>query len=577
MPAVAGATCVPVGPKACADGFEKDATGWGCRAIVAEATCDAPMRAKLGSRECVPVDDCTAPFPPPGATLVTQGGAVTLATALNAAPRGATIAIDTGSYDLSFVATRDVKVVGRCASKVTLRAIKQSVFTVGEGATLDLRSVSLAAPGDYGVYAILDGHATLTKVIITGSQFGVGSSRASTVRVVSSLIVGGGKYPAGEHAAGASIHGAELTFEDSDIHGFSSAVGVYHAKSKLSLVRSVVAYEGQATVANLAFAGVGGTLEVKESLLRAPRTGVLDVNDAAVVGGGETPADKGATATVVASELSQVGAAAPSDYFVLVHDAGRASFEGTTFIHASDAAIRVLGATSSAAVTSSVFRVADVAGMDHAAVHIFKGAAVEISDTALIAPVQYGVVTLGLGSRLSFVRSLISGTARRPTSGDGKSVGVALALSVVEGAEATVSASTILASEQYGIHTGLGGTVTANDVLVDATAKPETGEGSAAIIVDATARIAALRCVIRGSADAAFVFRGGGSVVGESTLVGNAVVLRLAGASLSQLAAAPAGDSADVVFYANRVRGNKTFSSSELPEAIVPPPFQTTP
>ena len=97
------------------------------------------------------------------------------------------------------------------------------------------------------------------------------------------------------------------------------------------------------------------------------------------------------------------------------------------------------------------------------------------------------------------------------------------------------------------------------------------------MIVDETARVAALRCAIRGSADSAFVFRGGGSVVGESTILGNAVVVRIGGANLSQLLAPPSGESEDVVFYSNHIHDNATFSSSELPEPIVPPPFQTTP
>ncbi len=149
----------------------------------------------------------------------------------------------------------------------------------------------------------------------------------------------------------------------------------------------------------------------------------------------------------------------------------------------------------------------------------------------------------------------MSGTAYRASSADGQNAGVAPAISINEGAHATVRASTILASQQYGIHASLGSTVTAEDVFIDATSRPESGDG---VIVE-TGRVGALRCVIRGSADAAFVFRGGGSVVGESTIVDNALVLRIGGASLAQISSPPAGESEDVVFYpsegARRSRG----------------------
>ena len=577
MPAIAGATCAPVGPTACADGFEKDETGWGCRAVAPETTCAPPLRAKLGSRECVPVDDCTAPFPPPGATLVTQAGAATLEATLEAAPRGATIAIDSGTYTLSYVPVRDLKIVGRCASKVKLVAPKLSVFTVGDGVHLDVTSVSMSSPTNTAFYVIQNGHATLTKVIITDSPMGVTSSRNSTLTVTSSMIVGDAKFPIDSSSAGGVIHGAELTFVDSDLHGYAAALAVFHAKSKLSVQRSIVTYDGTPNQAVLALALNGGALDVKESLFRAPRNGVLDVNDAPSTDSSVTATDKGAKATFTSSEISQVGAAKPTDDVVLVHDGGTASFVDMTFIHASDAAIRVLGASSSVSLATSVVRVADVPGVEHAALEVFTGGSADLTDTAIISPVQYGIIALGSGSSVTLTRSLVSGTEYRASSADGQNAGVALAISINEGAHATVRASTILSSQQYGIHASLGSTVTAEDVFVDATSRPESGEGGSAVIVDETGRVGALRCVIRGSADAAFVFRGGGSVVGESTIVGNALVLRIGGATLAQVSSPPAGEGEDVVFYSNHIHDNQTFSSKELPAAIVPPPFQTTP
>ncbi|MDB4938347.1 MAG: hypothetical protein JWP87_5319 [Labilithrix sp.] len=75
--ALGSASCVPVGVTACAPGFAKGATGWGCDAVIAASAC---------------------------------------------APAGATIAVDTGTYvEKVALPHRAVKIIGRCAEKVVMQ------------------------------------------------------------------------------------------------------------------------------------------------------------------------------------------------------------------------------------------------------------------------------------------------------------------------------------------------------------------------------------------------------------------------------------------------------------------------
>jgi hypothetical protein len=581
MPKLPEATCVPVGTAACHDGFTRDASGWGCAAVLPTSACAASDRAKLGATTCAPVDDCTAAFPPPGATLVTASDPSALETAIDAAPAGATIAVDAGSYALSAVIEKDLHVLGRCASQVTLTAAKGSVFTIGSGANVDVTSVTLTAPTSTAAYTLVNAHATFDKIIVRGSQGGVGASRSATVHVSSSLILG--DVPAAEDvlngAAGAyAIRAGVITLEDTEVRGFPVALAAFNEGTKVSAVRSVVTYNGSFDQpgATLATAEVGGAVELTDSLLRAPSIGLAAVTDD-LGSTGTNPGGRGANLHASGSVLSQEGAKRPLDLTFLV-DSGSVSLEQTTLVYESDAALRLVGGQSTANATGSVFRVGEVHGMEHAAMHILTGASAKLDTTAIVDPIQYGIVVAGGNGHLAMTKSLVLGTTYMPTSADGKSPGVALALSLNEGATCDLAETTLLGSQQYGLHASSNARVSATSLFVDATAVPDGVMGGSAVTVDETARVSLVGSAVRGSADAAFVFRSGGSVVGETAIVGNAVVLRLTGAALSQLDAAPDAQPDDaVVFYGNQLRENATFQSDAVPPGIAPPPFKTTP
>lgn len=580
MPKLLEAACVSVGTTACAAGFEADGSGWGCTAVVPATACGHDTRARLGDRACVAVDDCSAAFPPAGATVVTASGAMTLAAALTAARPGATIAVDEGTYELAAVLENDLTIVGRCASKVKLHATKGSVLLVGSGANVEARSVSISAPLSSAVYAIEKGHAVLSHVVIAESVSGVGASRLGTVRVTSSLVLGnipGVADPATTGAAGAyAMHGGVVTLEDTEIRGYAMALASYHVGTEIQVERSVVGYDAapENPIEPVVFAASGGGISLTESQLATPRRVLIAITENL---SGDTAHGTGTHLRVTRSELTQAGVTAPLPATILV-DGGRLTLEDSTLVNESDAAVRALN-QATVNLAHVVVRVGPVRGNEHAALHVLVGASATVATSAIVSPVQYGIIAAGAGAHLDLTDSLVTGTEYRPSFAEGTMPGCALGVSVNAGATATLGGSTIHGSAQYGLHASLGAQVVATGVLVDGTRAPDDGTpGGVGVTVDETGRLAMVGSAVRGSLDAAFAFRSGGNVVGETAIVGNALVLRLVNVPLSQLGAAPAGLVDDaVVFYDNRVHANAAFMSAEVPPAVEAPPFKTTP
>lgn len=133
----------------------------------------------LSSAACVPVGDCTAPFPPAGALLVDDdyGPAdvdathfKTVTEALIAASKGATIAIAAGTYVEGLTVEKPVTLVGRCAAQVTMQSPGGNVsgMITGQAPKVALRGMTFR--GFSGGVLVYDGaDATIEDVVIEGS------------------------------------------------------------------------------------------------------------------------------------------------------------------------------------------------------------------------------------------------------------------------------------------------------------------------------------------------------------------------------------------------------------------------
>ncbi|MEI9885749.1 MAG: hypothetical protein WDN08_04470 [Rhizomicrobium sp.] len=180
-PRIGDAACVPVGwTGACPAGTAQDPSGWGCIDIPAPAAaCAGATRMSVTSPSCVPVGDCNAPFPPAGAILVDDDyGAAdldathfkTIKEALIAAPKGATVAINAGTYVEGLTIEKPVTVVGRCAAQVHVTSPGGDVSGVltGQAPTIAVRGITFT--GFSGGLLIYNGaDATIEDVVIEGS------------------------------------------------------------------------------------------------------------------------------------------------------------------------------------------------------------------------------------------------------------------------------------------------------------------------------------------------------------------------------------------------------------------------
>ncbi len=252
MPTVGKTACASVGTTACHPGFAPHASGWGCAAVAPSAACSGATREALGQTACAPVGDCAAPFPPAGATHFVDAayGAGeldathfrTISAALSAAPVGAVIAVHDGTYAESLTISRGVRVVGRCAAKVTLSGNGRS-----PGVAVLARGVGVSG-------LTLSGHATAVGVRAADAE-------------IADVVIEGGLAPAIDvdgRGASATVRGSVVRGVAPRTNGISAGLFA-GAGAKVTLTSS--------TISGAPYAGVlgvdaGTQVEVEGSVVR---------------------------------------------------------------------------------------------------------------------------------------------------------------------------------------------------------------------------------------------------------------------------------------------------------------------
>lgn len=275
--------CTPVGPGECPPGFARDPSGLGCSPVIAETTCTGATRPRLGSTSCAPVGDCAAPFPPAAATYFVDDsftpGEVdathftTIQAAVAAAPAGATIAIEEGTYTGTVTLPRAVTLAGRCAARVTLRG--GDVSTPGVEVT---RKIKASVRGltitsfEVGVSANAGVEMALDDLVLEGNRrLGILAADAGTRVTARGLAVrktlpdASGRFG---HGVAAGFE-SEVTVEDSAITSSGEMGAGAQRDARLTLARSIVAGVSQ-RAGNRAFgwgvgAQTGGQVTVRES------------------------------------------------------------------------------------------------------------------------------------------------------------------------------------------------------------------------------------------------------------------------------------------------------------------------
>jgi hypothetical protein len=281
-PKIGSAKCEAVGwTTSCPVGFARDPSGWGCTATVSEAACAGASRQSIGGGACVAIGDCGAAFPPAGALVVDarftdpQLDAThfrKIADAITAAPSGATIAIESGTYAEDLTVGKSLSIVGRCAEKVILApstptTVNPGIVSSKGAATLDVRG--LTVKGHYGGIDVYEGTtATIAEVIVDGaSAWGIivdGSSAKITRSRITGTVISSDNRGGWGISAGAS----DVTVDDVEIVGGTDAV--YAGTTDTAITVSRLVAHDQAPQRPNRSSGVyarGGRITVESSLL----------------------------------------------------------------------------------------------------------------------------------------------------------------------------------------------------------------------------------------------------------------------------------------------------------------------
>jgi hypothetical protein len=542
--------CAPIGWTECDAGFEKDPSGWGCREVLAE-NCAGATRAALGDKSCVPVGDCTAPFPPPNATLFVSATGATNAThfrsiesAALASQAGDVIAIDAGTYRESVQTDRAVTLVGRCAEQVildgtglttpgliieartTVRGLTLRKFPTGIqlSAGLDISDSVLTDNGDAGIYS--EGSAIDLQVARTVIRNTTPSSIPTAFGIDLAL-------------------GTDAVVVDSEISGSEGAGIIVVAGNTLKLSSSVIrdskgdskgeggmginAQGGDVTVSGSAFigntdsglrSGKKGSLTVERSVVRATKSGSHGFGTGLAAAEGST-----LTATkVVVTGTQGVGAAC---------------------------------AGSKLSITDSVIR-AQVASPDGEfgdGVYAFASGTLDLSRVAVLDNGRAGVDILDSGTEATLDHVLVSGTKPMATGTMGLGIGIGFA------SHATVKSTVITSSHHTGIYVFDGSTLDASSTAVRDTSVEVSGVplGHGIFIADSPHTVIS-KCEVRRSAGIGLAFSRSSAIVASSTIADNAVGIHTQdGSMLMQVDVAPSSPSGNAV----SVTADSSFEGNE--------------
>ncbi len=312
--------------------------------------------------------NCSAAFPPSAATLFVSPTATvdathftTIQAAISAAPSGAIIAVDTGTYDEALTVASSVSIVGRCAASVIVMSPDGTKPGIATSApTLSVSGLTLK--GHLVGVNVSSGDTTLTSVFINGA------------------IGRGVAVPGGA----AHIHASRIfgVTDDSDGNGFG-----------LDVPAGTLDIDGSAIVKS-GVAGINATSTGKATL-----TGTI-LRD---TDGGNGADGQG------------VGAA--------VSGGGHLDFEGCALTGNHVANAVVLDPHSNILLNGSVVRgaIARTDGTYGDGIIVMPGGEVDVTSSTIEANGEWGITSDGPASTVSITSSVIRGgvaTARGGIAGE---------------------------------------------------------------------------------------------------------------------------------------------------------------
>jgi hypothetical protein len=557
MPSLGQTACAPVGPTACADGFQRGAGGWSCEAVRPASACSGATRAALGNASCVPVSDCDAAFPPAGFEVVHDAAGLTAALSSLRFPKN--IALDSGTYD-GVELDSNVQLVGRCASKVILKGAGTGRGILVQGtAKASVKGVTIT--GFKGAVVVANGGTLdLAGVAMLANPYGIVASNG-TVNIDGAVLEGppatGPRTGQGLVAVNAESAGV-VTIANADIREYEG-VAIAIDRGKATLRRSVITSYANNTYGSHLFAAYSdGALTVEESsvaIRAADETFAIVGRILESVSKDANP--HGGTLRFVSSDLSKADFEDPAWLFG-THEGGHIELEGSTVRHRADAAFDVRDAESTLSIKDSAIVSTAQSGVPHSGVTVFSGASAALEGVAFVSPSASAIFVGDMGSRVSMKRSLVTGMH----SGAGAS-----ALVSDRQATLTVDDSVVMDSEGYALIGNAGSKIELGTSIFDGAA------GGLGVAVTDLSSLAMDGCLTRGQGDAALTFVvGAQGVITNSSFVDNQVALHL---DRSRLVDAPTPGAlpgiGEVVLVGNTFTNNATYTSTAPTTLIMPP------
>lgn len=468
--ALGSTTCTPVGWTECPRGFEIDPSGWGCAPVVATSACTGSTRAAIGEPGCVPVGDCSAAFPPPGATLFVDDSYTaaeldathfaTIEEAVSVAIDGDVIAVETGTYPEGITPSAAITIIGRCPELVVLEGDglgTPGLDVVGVDGVV-LRGVTLREH-EFGVVSRSGAEVTVEDVVIDAPRGSGAVSVFSTTQLeLTRTVIRNATPPTpSDYGIGVDIGGGgHVVLTDSEVTG-SATVGILALDaSSLALDRAVVQ---RTNVSGSEPFGHGvhvqdlSSATIQESLVAESRTLGVYVSGS------------GADVAIADSVIRDTQAAGAQFGIGLQVDAGgTAVVERSALVRNHFIALFLFDEASSASLTDSVILGTLPNGaVGGRGITTQDGADVSLVRTALVDNREYGIAFGIPGTEVHLDRSLIKDTRRSPGGQWGWGINAS------DGGTLTMTDSTVEGNHEYGVAVAKGTTATVSGTLTRGT------------------------------------------------------------------------------------------------------------
>jgi hypothetical protein len=576
-----------VGTTSCAPGFARDASGWGCAAVLPSSACTGATRPKLGETTCVPVGDCAAAFPPAGAILVDPTLApaaidathvLTIADALAVATTGATIALADGTHTAApFTVGKSLTIVGRCpasthlvaaqppaatgvsiTANATLRGLTLEGFTqallVSGSVTLDAEDLVIENARSRALYALRGAKVTMRRSVVRGTAPIGKSDQTLAVLVGTSATVA-----LEDSAILASLDGA-LAVTD-------------NVNTSASLTRTVI----QDTKPRADGKGGGAVRVFQGARLAITESAILDSTGIAVLALRREPATPPQVTisrsviarTVPSAETgTAIGTAVNAAYDAVV------TLDETTIADSQGLGLYAAEKAKLTLTKSVVVRVTRTPDLYSQGASALRGATLDLSDSAVVKVGGSGVGGWS-GGHVTMTRSLV-----RDIGGDvAQTFTLGQGLSALEASTIDATDSAIVDALELGVTASKAGSaVRLEGVLITRTdAAPTARFGHGMLAMD-SATIALARSIVERQAGVGLFYASGGGFASGSLVRNNAIgVHAQEGSSIAEADTAPDPVPAQAVVVTRDTRfiGNTTRVGAgvlPLPAPLADPP-----